>query len=54
MSEQYVRRSVEKYILKALQSLGGCATKKAIKEEIVADEENDISHVLNDYYFQQD
>ena len=44
MAEQYVRQSVEGFIIKALQSLGGSASKKAIKEEIVADDSNDISY----------
>lgn len=44
MVRQCVRQSVEGYIIKALQSLGGSASKKAIKEEIVADDSNDISH----------
>ena len=44
MAEVYVRQSVEGFILKALQSLGGSASKKAIKEEIVADDSNNISY----------
>lgn len=44
MSEQYLRQSVAKFIIKALQSLGGSASKKAIKEEIVADDSIDISY----------
>lgn len=44
MAEQYVRQSVEGFIIKALQSLGGSASKKTIKEEIVADDSNDISY----------
>lgn len=45
MAEQYVRQSVEDFIIKALQSLGGSASKKTIKEEIVADDSNDISYM---------
>lgn len=44
MAEQYVRQSVEGFIIKALQSLGGSASKKTIKEETVADDSNDISY----------
>lgn len=44
MAQQYTRQSVERFILKALQSLGGSASKKAIKEEIVADDSNDITY----------
>ena len=44
MAEQYTRQSVEGFIIKALQSLGGSASKKAIKEEIVADDSNDITY----------
>lgn len=43
MANHYVRQHLEKFIIKALQSLGGSASKKAIKEEIVADDSNDIS-----------
>ena len=44
MAKQYIRQSVEGFIIKALQCLGGSASKKAIKEEIVADDSNDISY----------
>ena len=44
MAKQDIRQSVEEFIIKALQSLGGSASKKAIKEEIVADDSNDISY----------
>lgn len=44
MANNYKRQSVEKYIIKALQSLGGSASRKAIKEEIVADESINISY----------
>lgn len=48
MAEQYERRLIGRYvasyILKALQSLGGSASKKAIKEEIVADDSNPITY----------
>lgn len=44
MSSNYKRQPVEKYILKVLQNLGGTASRQRIKEEIVADEEIDISH----------
>lgn len=44
MAKQYIRQSVEEFIIKALQSLGGSASKKAIKEEIVADDSYDISY----------
>lgn len=44
MGERYVRQRVEKYLIKALQALGGSASRKAIKEEIVADDSNDISY----------
>ena len=44
MANLYVRQNVGGYIIKALQSLGGSASKKAIKEEIVADDSNDISY----------
>ena len=44
MADPYTRRPVGDLILKALQSLGGSASKKAIKEEIVADSANDITY----------
>lgn len=44
MADQYIRQSVEGFIIKALQSLGGSSSKKAIKEEIVSDDSNDISY----------
>jgi len=44
MANLYVRQNVGGYIIKALQSLGGSASKKAIKEEIVADDSNNISY----------
>lgn len=44
MANNYKRQPVEKYIIKALQSLGGSASRKAIKDEIVADESIDISY----------
>lgn len=48
MAEQYERRLIGRfvpsYIIKALQSLGGSASKKAIKEEIVADDSNPITY----------
>lgn len=44
MAKEYKRQPVEGYIIKALQSLGGSASRQAIKEEIVADEEIDISY----------
>ena len=44
MAEVYVRQDVGGYIIKALQSLGGSASKKAIKDEIVADDSNSISY----------
>ena len=46
MAKQYVRQSLEGYIIKALQSLGGSASKIAIKEEIIADDSNDISYEM--------
>jgi len=44
MAEEYKRQSVDKYIIKALQSLGGSASRQEIKEEIVADEDIDLSY----------
>lgn len=44
MPNQYKRQFVEGYIIKALQSLGGSASRKSIKEEIVADENINISY----------
>ncbi|MBQ8431147.1 MAG: restriction endonuclease, partial [Clostridia bacterium] len=46
MKEQknYQRQRVGKYIIKALQELGGSASKHQIKEKIVADKENDFSY----------
>ena len=46
MAEKYVRQwqAVGSYIIKALQSLGGSASREAIKKEIVADDSNDISY----------
>ena len=50
MQEQkrYERQRVGKYIIKILQDLGGSASKQKIKDEIVADESNNISY--NDVY----
>ena len=50
MKEQktYERQRVGKYIIKILQDLGGSASKQKIKDEIVADESNNISY--NDVY----
>lgn len=42
MESSYKRQSVEKYILKVLQSLGGSAPRSKIKEEIVSDEDNNL------------
>ena len=44
MAEKYVRQHVEGFIIKALQSLGGSASKNTIKEEIVADDSIDITY----------
>lgn len=44
MTEKYIRQSVERFILQALQSLGGSATKQEIKKEIVADDRNPITY----------
>lgn len=46
MSEQkiYQRRKMGGYIIKVLQDLGGSASKQKIKEEIVADKENNITY----------
>ena len=44
MSKQYVRQQVEGFILKALQALGGTASRKAIKDEIVDDDKINISY----------
>lgn len=41
---KYKRQPVGHYILKALQSLGGTASREAIKKEIVADDQIDISY----------
>ncbi len=40
----YKRQRVGKYIIKALQNLGGSAPKQVIKQEIVADKDNKISY----------
>ena len=42
--DKYKRQRVGKYILKALQSLGGSANRGKIKEEIASDEEIDLSY----------
>ncbi len=44
MRNKYKRQRVGKYIIKALQALGGSASRQAIKEEIAADESIDISY----------
>ena len=46
MGEQkiYQRQRVGGYIIKTLQDLGGSASKQKIKEEIVADKENNITY----------
>lgn len=44
IKNNYQRRRVGKEIIKALQNLGGSASKQKIKEEIVADGENDITY----------
>lgn len=44
MTNPYKRQSVEGYIIKSLQTLGGSASRKSIKEEIVADEDIEISY----------
>ena len=41
---EYKRQRVGKYILKALQNSGGSASKQKIKEEIIADEKNNITY----------
>ena len=42
---EYVRqKNVESYIIKSLQSLGGSASRKAIKVEMVEDDEINISY----------
>lgn len=40
----YQRQRIGKYIIKALQDLGGSASKQKIKEEIVANQENNFSY----------
>lgn len=44
MANKYKRQRVGKFIIKALQNLGGSASRQAIKEEIVADEEISITY----------
>lgn len=44
MDNKYDRQSLEKFILKALQSLGGNASRKAIKDEIIADASNNLTY----------
>ena len=44
MAKHYERQSLECFILKALQSLVGCASRNAIKEEIFEDDSNNISY----------
>ena len=44
IKKTYQRQRVGKYIIKALQDLGGSASKQKIKEEIVDDKTNDISY----------
>lgn len=44
MANTYKRQSVEQYILKVLQNLGGSASRDRIKEAIVSDEEIDITY----------
>lgn len=43
-NDGYKRQSVGKFILKALQNLGGSASKQKIKESIVADNSNDLTY----------
>lgn len=43
-SEGYKRQRVGKYIIKALQNLGGSASKQKIKESIVADNSNNLTY----------
>ena len=44
MANTYKRQEVGGFMLKALQNLGGSAAPRAIKEEIIADENNDITY----------
>lgn len=44
MKSEYKRQDVEVFILKALQKNGGTATRQTIKEEIVADSDNNITY----------
>lgn len=44
MKNGYKRQSVEKYILKILQNLGGSASRSKIKDEFVSDKDIDISY----------
>lgn len=44
MTNKYERQSLESVILKALQSLGGNASRKAIKDEIIEDDSNNITY----------
>lgn len=44
MIKEYKRRRIGPYILKALQEIGGSATKQKIKEFIVIDTSNDIDY----------
>ena len=44
MANKYKRQRVGKYIIKVLQDLGGSASRQAIKEGIVADEEINITY----------
>lgn len=43
-TKTYQRQRVGRYIIKVLQELGGSASKQKIKEEIVADQENNITY----------
>lgn len=44
MEQAYKRMGVEHLIVKALQTLGGSASRKAIKDEIISDESNPITY----------
>lgn len=43
-TKTYQRQRVGRYIIKVLQELGGSASKQKIKEEIVADQDNNITY----------
>ena len=45
-NRRLIRQFIERYIIKALQSLGGSASKQAIKEEIVADDSNPVTYEI--------